>query len=147
LGSPDYPLANQWWESDVERNYSAGTTVRKNFGPVSVDLGWTYLYARGITSYTAASPGALVFPGDFPIIGAGFSPMVYRLNSLTAGVTVPVSPSVSLRVFDYFERGRLDDWHYSGFNQGLAIGNTLYTDGGPQSYSQNLIGAFINIKL
>jgi hypothetical protein len=147
LGSAGYPLANQWWGSDDERNYSAGTALRKSFGLFSVDLSYSYLYSRGITSYTATSPGALVFPQDFRTMGSGFSPMTYRVNSVTASVIVPLTPRASLRVFDYYERGDINDWHYAGFNQSLVYGHELYTDGGPQSYSQNLIGFFISMKL
>jgi hypothetical protein len=54
---------------------------------------------------------------------------------------------VSLRVFDKYEIGDIADWQYNGFNQGLVVGNTLYTDGGPQSYSENLVGVLVNVKL
>jgi len=147
LGSAGYPLANQWWEDDNERNYSAGTALQKNFGRFSVDLSYNYLYSRVVTSYTAASAGALVFPQDFATMGSGFSPMTYRVDSVTASVIVPFTPRVSLRLFDYYERGHIDDWHYAGFNQSLVYGHELYTDGGPQSYSQNLVGVSISIKL
>jgi hypothetical protein len=147
LGSAGYPLANQWWEGDNERNYSAGATLKRNFRLFSLDVSYNYLDSRGITSYTAASPGALVYAQDFPTIGSGFSPMTYRLNSLTASVIVPFTPRLSLRLFDYYERGRIDDWHYAGFNQTLVYGHELYTDGGPQSYSDNLVGVSISVKL
>lgn len=147
LGSSGYPLANQWWQGDDERNYSAGTTLQKNFGVASVDLTYNYLYSRGIISYTAASLGALVFPRDFPTMGTGFSPTTYRVNSMTASVIVPFTPRVSMRLFDYYERGHIDDYHYAGFNQSLVYNHELYTDGGPQSYSQNLVGVFISMKL
>ena len=147
LGSSGYPLANQWWQRDDERNYSAGTTFQKNFGVATVDLTYNYLYSRGITSYTAASPGALVFSQDFPTIGTGFSPTTYRVNSVTASVIVPFTARVSMRLFDYYERGRVDDYHYAGFNQSLVYNHELYSDGGPQSYSQNLVGVFISMKL
>jgi hypothetical protein len=147
LGSPGYPLANQWWEGDNERNYSAGATFQKNFQRCSVDLSYNYLYSRGITSYTAASSGALVYPQDFPTIGSGFPPASYRINSVTASVIVPFSSRVSVRLFDYYERGRIDDWHYAGFDQSLVYGHELYTDGGPQSYSENVVGVSISVKL
>jgi hypothetical protein len=147
LGSAGYPLANQWWEGDNERNYSAGTTLQKNFGLISVDLSYNYLYSRGITSYTAASAGALVYPQDFATMGTGFSPTTYRVNSVTASVIVPFTSRVSMRLYDYYERGHIDDYHYAGFNQSLVYGNELYTDGGPQSYSDNLVGVFISMKL
>jgi len=146
LGGAGYPLANQWWEDDTERNYSAGATLQKNFGLFSVDLSYNYLYSRGVTLYKAASPGALVFPEDLPTIGSGFSPATYRLSSVTASLIVPFTPRVSMRLFDYYERGHIDDWHYAGFNQSLVYGHELYTDGGPQSYSENLVGVFISLK-
>jgi hypothetical protein len=147
LGSAGYPLANQWWGGDNERNYSAGTTLQKNFRFFSVDLSYNYLYSRGVTTYTAASPGALVYPQDFATIGGGFSPVTYRVNSATASVIVPFTSRVSLRLFDYYERGNIDDWHYAGFNQSLVYHHELYTDGGPQSYRENLVGVSISVKL
>jgi hypothetical protein len=147
LGGATYPLANQWWEADEERNYSAGATFRHTFRGVSFDLSWNYIYSRGITSYSIASPGALTYPDIAPTIGNGFTPMIYRVNSLTLGVTVPFNQRVSLRLYDYYERGYVNDWHYAGFNQTLVYGSSLYTDAGPQSYNQNLIGLFVNIKL
>ena len=43
--------------------------------------------------------------------------------------------------------GAVSDWHYLGFDQGLVVGNRVYTDAGPQSYKTNLIGMFVNVKL
>jgi hypothetical protein len=73
--------------------------------------------------------------------------MTYRVNSVTAGATVQFTERVSLRVFDTYEVGDIADWQYAGFTQGLVTGNTLYTDGGPQSYSENLVGVLVNVKL
>ena len=52
-----------------------------------------------------------------------------------------------MRLFDYYEIGRIDDWHYAGFDQGLVAGDRVYTDAGPQSYKENLIGVLFNINL
>jgi len=89
----------------------------------------------------------LVFPQDFQTMGGGFSPMTYRVNSVTASVIVPFTSRVSMRLFDYYERGHIDDWHYAGFNQSFVSHHELYSDGGPQSYSENLVGVFISMKL
>jgi hypothetical protein len=62
-------------------------------------------------------------------------------------VTVPVGDRISLRLFDYYERGQISDWHYAGFNNTLVYGNAAYTDAGPQSYNTNLVGLFVNVKL
>jgi hypothetical protein len=69
------------------------------------------------------------------------------VNSVTAGATIQLSERASLRIYDKYERGSIADWQYNGFNQGLTVGNTLYTDGGPQSYVENLVGILVNVKL
>jgi hypothetical protein len=148
LGSACYPLANRWWESDRERNYSAGATVRRRIDRATFDLAWNYIYSRGRLDYTAASSGALVYPSEFATMGSGFPPNTYRVNSVTVGATVQLTERVLLRVFDNYEIGRIDDWHYAGFAQGLVVGgNNAYTDGGPQSYTQNLVGFLVTVKL
>jgi Putative outer membrane beta-barrel porin, MtrB/PioB len=147
LGCPFYPLASRWWESDNERNYSAGATLRHRIDRATFDLNWSYIYARGLLDYTAASPSALVYPSEFATMGSGFPANTYRVNSVTVGATVQFTERVALRVFDTYEIGNIADWHYAGFNQGLVSGNTLYTDGGPQSYSENLVGVMVNVKL
>jgi hypothetical protein len=147
LGCAFYPFANQWWESDHERNYSAGLTVLHRVDRATFDLSWNYIYSRGNLLYSAASAGALVYPDEFATMGDGMPPTTYRVNSVTVGATVPLNAHVSLRLFDNYEIGRVNDWHYDGLDQGYVVGNTVYTDGGPQSYKQNLIGLLVNITL
>jgi Putative outer membrane beta-barrel porin, MtrB/PioB len=147
LGCPSYPLASRWWESDNERNYSAGATLRHRIQRTTFDVNWSYIYARGLIDYSAASPSALVYPSEFATMGSGFPANTYKVNSVTVGATVQCTERVSLRVFDTYEIGNIADWHYAGLNQSLVTGNTLYTDGGPQSYSQNLVGVLVNVKL
>jgi hypothetical protein len=147
LGCPFYPLASRWGESDHERNYSAGVTLRHRIDRATFDVNWSYIYSRGVLDYSAASPSALVYPSEFAAMGSGFPANTYRVNSVTVGATVQFTERLSLRAFDTYETGNIADWHYAGFNQGLVIGNTLYTDGGPQSYSENLVGVMVNVKL
>ncbi|MBO9662971.1 MtrB/PioB family outer membrane beta-barrel protein [Dokdonella sp.] len=149
LGGPTYPYDAQWWLRDKQRNYYAGALFDHRIGRVRVDAGWNYTYSRGTDSYRYAGPDALAYPTTVPPgPGSGaFSPMVYRVNSFNLGVTIPIVERVSLRVFDYYERGRVDDWHYLGFDQSRYIGGMLYTDGGPQSYSNNVVGMLVNVKL
>jgi hypothetical protein len=146
LGCPFYPTANQWWSTEHERNYSAGATARHRIDRITFDLAWNYIYSRGTIGYSAASAGAFEYPNEFSPTGS-FPAMTYRVNSVTAGATIQLSERASLRIFDKYERGSIADWQYNGFSQGLTVGNTLYTDGGPQSYSENLVGILVNIKL
>jgi hypothetical protein len=146
LGCPFYPTANQWWSTESERNYSAGMTARHRIDRTTFDLAWSYIYSRGTIDYSAASPGAFEYSDEFSPMG-NFPAMTYRVNSVTAGATIQLSERASLRIYDKYERGSIADWQYNGFSQGLTVGNTLYTDGGPQSYSENLVGILVNVKL
>jgi hypothetical protein len=146
LGCPYYPTANQWWSTEGERDYSAGLTARHRIDRTTFDLAWSYIYSRGTIDYSAASAGAFEYPEEFSPTGS-FPAMTYRVNSVTAGATIQLSERASLRIYDQYERGSIADWQYDGFSQGLVVGNTLYTDGGPQSYSENLVGVLVNIKL
>ncbi len=53
-----------------EGNYSAGETLRHRIERTTFDLNWSYIYARGLVDYSAASPGALVYPSEFATMGA-----------------------------------------------------------------------------
>lgn len=150
LGGSNYALNGQWWATDAQRDWYGGFTLNHDIGRVRLDVNWNYLYSRGLTDYTYAGPTALahLVGNEGPGPGGGAFPnMIYRVNSITIGATVPFSERVSLRLFDYYERGRINDWHYLGFDQGLVVGNRVYTDAGPQSYKQNLIGLLVNMKL
>jgi hypothetical protein len=147
LGGQTYPADGRWWAKDREKNHNAGATLTQQFGRVRFDLGWNFIYSRGITSYTFASPVALAYFADGLVPNDAFPPMTYHVSGLTIGATIPIIQRVSLRVFDYYERGHIDDWHYSGFANGQVIDHRVYTDGGPQSYSANLVGVLLNIEL
>jgi hypothetical protein len=146
LGCPYYPASNQWWSTDHERNYSVGVTARHRIDRTTFDLTWSYLYSRGTIDYSAASAGAFEYPDEFSPTGS-FPAMTYRVDSVTAGATIQLSERASLRIYDKYERGNIADWQYNGFSQGLVTGNTLYTDGGPQGYSENLVGVLVRVKL
>jgi hypothetical protein len=153
LGGPTYPLANQWWAADKQRNWSGGASLTHYFaatryvGPTRLDFSWNYQAARGITSYNFASPGALTYASVAPTAGSQFPAMTYIVNSLTMSFTVPLSDRASLRLYDYYEHGQISDWHYAGFNNTLVYGNSVYTDAGPQGYNTNVVGLFVNVKL
>jgi hypothetical protein len=149
LGGATYPFNARWWLRDKQRDYYAGLLLDHRIGRVRVDAGWNYIYSRGTDSYRYAGPDALAYPatvGPGPGSGA-FSPNVYRVNSFNLGVTIPIVERVSLRIFDYYERGSVADWHYAGFDQSRFLGGMLYTDGGPRSYSVNMVGLLVNVKL
>jgi Putative outer membrane beta-barrel porin, MtrB/PioB len=149
LGGPTYPLADRWWASDEQRNWSGGASLTHYFGPTRLDFSWNYLSSRGITGYSFVSPGALTYASVAATAGSQFPPMTYVVNSLTLSFTVPLSAHASLRLYDYYEHGQISDWHYAGFNNTLvyAGNNAVYADAGPQGYNTNVVGLFVDLKL
>lgn len=138
LGGPTYPLADRWWAADEERNWSGGAALTHYFGTVRLDFSWNYLSSRGTTSYSYASSGALTFPYTAVEAGSQFPAMTYEVKSFKLGLTVPLNERTSLRLYDYYERGQISDWHYAGFDNTLVYGNRVYTDAGPQVYNMTL---------
>lgn len=150
LGGPNYAFDGQWWLRDKQRNLYGGATFDHHIGRVRLDASWNYTYSRGIDAYAYAGPTALAYPATVPGAGPGsgeFPALVYRIQSLTVGVTVPITERVSMRFFDYYERGHVSDWHYLGFDQTLVQDHRVYTDAGPQSYRANLVGMLVNVQL
>lgn len=150
LGGPNYALIGQWWLRDSQRNLYGGATLDHRIGHVRIDANWNYVQSRGLDDYSYAGSSALAYPGTVTGTGpgsGGFPAMTYRVQSFTVGVTVPIHQRVSLRVFDYYERGHVSDWHYAGFDANRIYDHRVYTDGGPQSYRANLVGVLLNVKL
>jgi hypothetical protein len=148
LGGSTYPLAGRWWVDDTQRNRSLGAHFAHNFDKLRFDASWNWNFTRGTTDYRYASDIALAWPNQAtPSGNGGFPDMKYRVNSLTVGLTLPIRERISLRLFDYYERGRISDWHYLGFDQGQVIDHRVYTDGGPEDYNANLIGVMLTVKL
>jgi hypothetical protein len=147
LGGSTYPLSNRWWAKDDERNWSGGASLTRMLGKARVDLGWSYLSSRGITTYSYATPSALTYPYTLAQAGDQFPAMTYVVNGLTLNVTVPLDKRTALRFFDYYEHGRIADWHYANFDNTLVYGNRVYVDAGPQGYSANVFGVFLSVKL
>jgi hypothetical protein len=152
-------LYTNWWLADGQRDWYGGFNYFHNFDRMRFDLGWNYLYSRGLDSFNYLTPNVLLPTPINPATGAAyaagvFAPgsvdypnMVYRVNTITVGVTAPITPRISLRLSDTYEVGRISDWHYVGLNNGLVINQHLYTDAGPQSYRENLVMLLLNIKL
>ncbi len=147
LGGPTYPDANRWWMSDTQRNHYAGLNFSRRLGRATLDVAWNWSYSRGRTSYRMNSPGALTVPANAPAASGEYPLMSYRVNSLTAGLTVPLGQRMRLRLFDTWERGNLSDWHYFGFEDTLVYDHRVYTDGGPSRYKVNLVGMMFEVAL
>ena len=148
LGGVNYPDANRWWMTDKQRNHYAGANLSQRIGRATLTADWNYISSRGDTGYRYASPTALSVPADaVPGLAGAFPTMRWRTDTLTVGVNFPINDRLNLRLFDTWQKGRLSDWHYSGFGNGQVVGTMVYTDGGPENYSVNMIGVMMEIKL
>src|SRR3546814_17285911 len=97
--------------------------------------------------YTTLFRSVLTQPTLDPLLTGEFQPMIYRTTALTVGLTIPLHRRVNLRIFDRYQRGSLFDWHYLGFEDGQVFDHRVYTDGGPEDYSVNMVGALLEVQL
>jgi hypothetical protein len=147
LGGQTYLDTARWWMSDKQRNHHVGATLQHTLGRVQLDAAWNYTYSRGVDGYQFASALALAWPDTVDSAGDAFPPMTYRVHALNVGLRIPLANRMTLRVFDYYERGSISDWHYAGFARQLVFDHRVYTDGGPENYSDNLVGVLLEIRL
>jgi len=145
-GNAAYPDGYRWWMSDTQRNHTLGSNFRHRIGRATLDLDWSYIRAKGITAWVAetsfASPTATVAG-----LSGAFPDMTYRVNSLSASLHMPVGQRTAVRLFGNWERGRVFDWHYAGFDNDRTTGNLIYIDGGPEDYNARLFGVMMEVKL
>jgi len=147
LGGITYPFSAQWWERDRQRNDYLGATLDQRIGRVRLDIALNYSHSRGLTDYRFASGDALTAPMLAATAGDGFPAMTYNVTSLRIGLQWPVKDNLIVRIFNLYERGRLFDWHYQGFDQQRVYDHRVYTDGGPRDYSGNLLGILFEMRL
>jgi len=147
LGGASYPLAGLWWADDTQTNHNFGATLDQKIGRARLEASWNYTNSRGVTGYSFASATALAYADVADLTGNEFPAMIYRVNALNVGIRYPLSANVSVRLFDYYERGTLRDWHYLGFDQTRVYDHRVYTDGGPEDYSDNLLGLTFEVRL
>ncbi|MCE7901740.1 MAG: hypothetical protein DYH20_03565 [Gammaproteobacteria bacterium PRO9] len=142
LGGATYPLDNLWWARDQQRNHYFGATLDQQLGKVKLELAASYTGSRGTTDFSFASPAALAWAGP-----ESFPAMIHRVTSFSVGLLVPINDRLSLRVIDLYEHGSLADWHYQGFGDQHSYDHRVYTDGGPEDYSDNLIAVMLQVRL
>lgn len=147
LGGSTYPLDARWWTEDKQRNHYFGGTLDQQFRRVRFQLSATYVNARGTTHFRYAGLPALAWPDVSMLPGNAFPAMQHEVLSVSANLWIPINDRFTIRLFDLYERGRLFDWHYRNFESTRVYDHRVYTDGGPEDYSDNLIGVMFEAKL
>ena len=147
LGGINYPIANRWWMMDEQRNSYAGINASTRFGRATVNAAYDWMDSKGSTDFRFNSPGALFGSPLAPPAPVPFPDMRTQLQSLTLGVHFPITPRFGIRLFDTYQRGKLSDWHYAGFDANRVYDHRVYTDGGPRDFGVNMFGALFEVKL
>ena len=147
LGGVDYPDSFRWWMTDTQRDNYAGLNLTQKIGRATLDVSWNWTYSQGHTTYRMNSADPLTYPGNVDLATGVYPLMIYRVNSLTAGLTMPVGQRAKIRVYDTWEIGNLSDWHYFGFDNTLVYDKRVYTDEGPANYRVNMVGMMLEVAL
>lgn len=147
LGGGNYPIANRWWMTDSQRNSYAGATFKTRLGRATLDAAYDWMDSTGTTRFRFNSVGALQFSPFAPFDPQQFPDMRTQVQSLTLGIHLPITPRFGIRLFDTYQRGRLSDWHYAGFDVQRVYDQRVYIDGGPRDYSVNMFGVLFEVKL
>ena len=147
LGGTTYPDIGRWSNNDKQRNHYAGANWSQSIGKARLDAGWNWTYTRGVTRYDFVSAAALAYPQLVASANGAYPPMIYRSNAFSLSLSLPLSDRIGLRLFNTYERARLSDWHYLGFDQSRVYDHRVYTDGGPADYGVNMFGAMLEVQL
>lgn len=138
--NPLYPTSRTWQVTQKDRNDVLGIGLKYDFGKARFNADYTLSMGRtGISySYNAA---ALGISTTQPLIGSGFSDLVFDQHTLDLGLLIPVSKRTAVRLIYRFEKVKIRDWHYDGVAANpMPANNAVYLDQGPKDYKAQLFG-------
>ncbi|MBI5258566.1 MAG: MtrB/PioB family outer membrane beta-barrel protein [Burkholderiales bacterium] len=149
FGAPGsiYPARLAWRAAGQERSSAFGIGLRHRFGRPELELQYSRVSSRSPLAYAYASADALQSPGFAAQAADSFTDMRHQWQAVDAALRLPLSRSLALRLTLRHERVRVADWHYSGLDQGLVVGNRVYLDAGPEGYRALRAGAFVQLSL
>ena len=142
-----YPADLYWSAASKDRTTSFGLGLRHDFGRPKLEMQYTQTSSHSPLGYAYASVNALQSPAFAAQAGDGFADVAYELRAFDVGLRLPVSRAAAVRLYYRYEATRIADWHYSGLDQGVVVGNRVYLDPGPSSYHVNIFGAFLQFAL
>jgi MtrB/PioB family decaheme-associated outer membrane protein len=145
-GGAVYPARNRWEEQSRDDAHLLGLGFSYGFGPATLDAGYSYMYSPYRTSYSFASPDAIV-GGTLAAPGAGNSmPVInFRQQSLQSSLRYSVSRTVAVRLYYRYERVTFDDWHYDGLTPAF-FDQAVFLGAGPRNYSVSLAGVLLQVS-
>jgi predicted porin len=142
--SPLYPTSRTWTNSQRSTNQALAIGGRYDFGKARFDIGYTYVNGRTKTSYTYNGAAYDLTPDQLALIGGGMPDSGFIQSIVDAGLLVPITNAVALRLYYHYENGRIGDWHYDSVKQNPVPSSlSVYLDYGPQSYRASIAGVFL----
>ena len=152
-GGPIFPLANEWFLANTDRNHVLGLGLMQDFGKARLNLNFTRSLGRSEVHYTY-TPGGAITVANAPFAGSGMPDITVIQNIFDASLVVPVSRQIAVRMLYRYESGSIRDWHYQGLDASPIAAATVTTlptavvlDGGPLDYRVNVIGIMLQIKM
>lgn len=140
--------ARRWWLRDKQHNHNAGANLRHRIGRATLDFDWSYINSTGDTGWRVNPGNTLATTVTNGNLSGAFPDMTYRVNSFTASVHMPLTERLSMRLFGTWERGRINDWHYTWADDRVSpVNNFFYADGGPTDYTAHMVGMMMEVKL
>ncbi len=142
--SPLYPTSRTWTTSQSSTNQAFAIGGHYEFPRARLDVNYTYVNGRTKTSYTYNADAYAFTPEELALIGGGFPDSVFIQSIVDAGLLVPITKAVAVRLYYHYENGRVSDWHYDGVQQNPVPASTaVYLDYGPQPYHASIAGVFL----
>lgn len=142
-----YPADLGWRAESRDRSSSAGLGLRHDFGRGTIDMQLSQVSTRSPLAYAHASVDALQSPAFAAQAGDGFADISTRQRTLDLGLRLPLTRTLAVRLQARHESTRISDWHYTGLDQGLVVGNRVYLDAGPRPYRASFFGVFVQLAL
>lgn len=145
-----FQAANFWTVTHRDQNDTLGLGWKEAFGEIRLDM--NYSFSQGKTDINYNLPANLAAANRL-LAGKGMPELKTTQHIFEANVLVPVNKTVSTRFMVRHEVGKINDWHYLGFDTTPVSGNpaalptAVILDAGPQDYTTSIIGVMVNFKL
>ncbi len=141
-------VASTWNLDTKDHNDVFGAGFQTAIGKMKFGLDYTYSIGR--TSVTYQYGANVLTAAQAAVAGGGWPDMTLTQNTLTAHLIIPIQKKVSAHLMYRYEQGKIKDYHYQGVPIGASAAEnqaTVMLDAGPQDYRNNIVGAFLQIKL
>jgi hypothetical protein len=143
--NPLYPTSRTWDVTQKDKNNVLGLGFKYDFGKAKLNTDYVFSRARTSINY-GYNAAALGITTTLPLVGNGFSDLVFDQHILDVGILFPVDKRTALRLIYRYETMKIRDWHYDGVAVNpMPATNAVYLDQGPKDYTAQLIGLLVKV--